>query len=247
MNGESRPSSRSGAPTKRPRRRALPLGIISFLGAAFVVAAVNGPQGLPFVALLLAMAFVLIIIVTYVAFGGSRDSVRQAGLEEFGLQRERRRSVITERVRENWKAVSQAVPRVLPLGTALSHTAPGDPRADRPTTHDEPRLLVEKYVRSIVPVPRLPRNSFSPQARQDAVEALREEARGLIRLAKITGIEIEPYREFVVDARQAAVVGRIDESLHSIALANEILRASVEKSFMKHMQTGREELGVVDA
>lgn len=243
MGDETRTLPHGDGPTNGPARRVLPLGIITFLGIAFVVAAVNGAQGLPFVALLVAMAFSLILIVSYVAFGGSRVVARQAGLEEFGLERERFTSSLTDRVMENWKLVSEAVPKVFPLGIAFSQPGSGSSEPEVIAHLDEPHELVEKYVRSIVPVPRIG-NPTGPEARQQAVDALREEARGLIRLAKVIRTEVGPYREFVVDARKAAVMGRTDESLNAIRLANELLRASIEKSFTKYMQANRQAIGV---
>jgi hypothetical protein len=94
---------------------------------------------------------------------------------------------------------------------------------------ESPRRLVESYV----PFPKLPSWPLTAITRRQCIRALKEEGQGLLRLAEGFHLDLRAYREWVEDARRAALRGEYDAPLRSIKLANELLRSAVEKEITK--------------
>ncbi len=203
-------------------RRVLSVVAIVFVAAAFTVASLTGGKGWLFVASTVCGAGMLIVIVFLVAFGGGRTPYRTPPTEEF---------------RAFEKAAQVATRgRLLP---GLEET--GLPDGVTPQLVDEgSKGSARAFVLTLVPVPTYPTSVSSVSARKEFLDALRREGTGLIRLAKVTGIEIAPYQKFLADAREAALLGDTEAPLRSLQLANELLRATIEKTLVKRRIAGQE-------
>ncbi len=190
-----------------------------FIGAAFAVVTVTGDQGTTFMGLVLVSSFLLVLLVAYIAFGGAPARNEQTLLEEF-----------------DWTEAA---------GPAPDARAPNDlergRRIARPpsTSPDAARYAVRAFVERLVALPPAPPPSASAAARRAYVAALRQEGRQLIGLARVTGVNIEPYRLCLLDARRAAFDGDKEASLNSLRLANELLRRTVESALLKHQRQAR--------
>lgn len=196
-------------------RRIIPIGIIAVVGVAFVVAVVTGAQGPLFLPSLLAVAGLLVVLVFAVVFGGQRASPRRA---------QRGHSFANEETsfRKTLEGFTGSLSELDPeYGIRADLETEGSERSAR------------AFVRTLVPVPPAPVSLSVPSARHASLDALREEGRGLIRLAKIMGLDVEPYGALLSDTRVAAMRGDAETTLRSLQLANELLRARVEKFIVK--------------
>jgi hypothetical protein len=217
QNVVSRPT-RHPVQHRRPFERAFPLVILVVLSTAFASAAIDGGQGAVFLALLGAMSALLIGIVWFVAFGRG-TSARQADLEEFEGVRKTEPVAEPERLFSSWRTFTGT-------GLMLAPRPNGGPSEG----------VVRAFVDNLVPAPPLPSDPENVDPPLASLEALRAEAMGLISLAKITGVNMEPYHRFLVDARKVAQTGHRDEIVRSLGFANDLLRSSVAKSFAKRAQ-----------
>jgi hypothetical protein len=213
----SRPTGRLTA-HRRPFERAFPLVTIVILSAAFASAALDGGQGALFLAMLGAMSALLIGIVWFVAFGRGAPT-RQADLEEFGVARKSDVVGEPDTLFATWRSFTGS-------GLMLAPQSKGGPSEG----------VVRAFVDKLVPAPPLPLDPENVDSGESSLDALRAEAVGLISLAKVTGVNMEPYRRFLVDARKVAQTGHRDEIVRSLGFANDLLRSSVAKSFAKQAQ-----------
>lgn len=195
------------------------VGIIVFVAAAFTVAALTGGQGPIFLASLVAAAAVLIVIVFYMAFAGDRTAPRSQP--------------------ESFLAFEEAT-RYLGGGGFVDEGG-AEPRGlgGSRTGDETSKVSVRAFVSTLVPKP-IPPPDF-PADRQAFLDALRKEGTGLIRLAKVTGVDVAPYQAFLEDARKGALAGDWRATLRSLQLANELLRATIEKFLIKRKRAGEED------
>ncbi len=216
--GESSPT-RTLATPRRVTLRAAPAALVVFIGAAFVVVTLTGDQGDAFIGLVLGSSFLLVLLVAYIAFGGTPARSEQTFLEEF-----------------DWtgaKGPASDAPALDDLERAQRVFLPSS------LSPDTARSGVRAFVEGLVALPPAPPPSASVASRRAYVAALRQEGRRLIGLARVTGVNIEPYRLYLLDARRAAFDGDREGSLRSLRLANELLRRSVESAFLKHQRQAR--------
>ncbi len=198
----------------------MPLGAILFVGVAFTLAVLSGGKGWLFVGSMVAAAGVLIIIVFVMAFSSGRGS-----------------------------HVGSPEDRFAALDGALWDAA-GSPVSDGAGERDATGLLGEQadddqaraaaraLVRTLVPGPRAPPTLTGAADRREFLASLRREGAELIRLGRLAGTDLAPYQDLLADARTSAQRGREEATLRALQLANELLRASVEKSLVKRRSTG---------
>ncbi len=216
------------APAALAMRRVLPVVIIVLVGVAFTVAALTGGTGSLFVASLVAAAAMLIVVVFLVAF--SRGSEPAAGAPSGGFlpfeeaaRHARRGGLFDESGSEAARGSSEGA-----VGDAVS------------------RDSARAFVSTLVPFPVAGSSLSTAASRKALLDALRKEGTGLVRLAKVTGVDVTPYKAFLADAREAALQGDGGASLRSLQLANELLRASIEKFLFKRRQHAPEPQGLKD-
>lgn len=200
-------------------RRVLSVGIIALVAAAFAIAALTQGTGWLFLASLASAASMLIVVVFLMAFSGERTSGRPYRGGDFG----------------NFEEAARYALRGAAPGNSSRAGAGGssdDPRDDG--TGGSPRALVNY----LVPMPRVPSTLLPGASRRELLDAFRKEGTGLIRLAKLTGVDVLPYQAFLADARRAALRGDAQATLRSLQLANELLRATIEKGFIKRKRSG---------
>lgn len=221
--GEGTTLPRRGAIGPSRTRRLLPGALILFIGAAFVVATLTGASGFAFTALVLASSLLLVLIIGYLAFGGSQVRANQTLLEEFAF------------------AEAPAPPLSKPHYIAVSGWVDGPPVM--PSTRDPAAPPVKAFVQNLAPSPPHPNVPLTPAIRRKYLQALRWEGKQLIGIARVTGVDVEPYRSYLLDARTAASRGDLEKSLSSIRLANELLRGAVENALLKHQRLSAEGRG----
>ena len=115
----------------------------------------------------------------------------------------------------------------------------------RPPTLDEalarlgaPGAAAQGFVKTRAPPPPPP-PAFPPQGSNRVyLNALRAEGSGLIKLAKVIGVDVAPYGEFLADARTAALQGDAEATVRSLELANELLRGTAENFLVKRRSAG---------
>ena len=196
-------------------RRILPIGMVVFVAGAFALAVVTQGDGWIYIASVVSAAGVLIALVLLLALPGGRDLRKEALPDDF-----------------------------LTFERAAEHASRGglfrrpEDRADQlpaldPARGDASREAARAFVRTLVPTPRLSEELSKGEAQKSYLDALRKEGRGLIRLANVTGVDLTPYRAFITDARKAALQGDANATLRSLGLANELLRASIERFLVK--------------
>lgn len=204
--------------SRRVLLRVAPVALILFIGAAFVAVTLTGTRGTVFEGLVLASSLLLVLIVCYLAFAGGQPRGGQTFIDEF-----------------DWIGPGESeaddpdpvVPMEAPRVSLASIPVPN------PT--DTP---VRAFVESLVAVPPVPPLPATPATRRAYVAALRREGKQLLGLARVTGVNTEPYRLHLLDARMAAFQGELEVSLTSLRLANELLRRTVESAFLKHQNRG---------
>lgn len=212
---------RAMALSRPSARRILPAALILFVGAAFIVLTVTGTRGVAFTGLLLGSSLLLVLLVGHLAFAGEHGPGGQTALEDFG------------------RALVASQPRVAAAQEAMDSVQDEAPPA---MEWKNPGITpVKAFVQGIVPIPQPPPGPPTAASRRVYLEALRQEGKRLIGLARVTGLNVEPYRAYLLDARKAAVHGNMEASLTSIRLANELLRGSVENAFLKHQKAARDE------
>ena len=202
--------------------RAALVAVIVFVGAAFIAAAVSGGQGWVFLAAVGLAATLLIAAVLVLAF--SSDAKKHSDSQDIDFSSFERAARL---LRGNG----------LPNGAA-------DPRARRPaapgTGPEAVRASARVFVTTLVPRPQPPAAPEDPAARREFLDALRREGTGLIRLAKVMGVEVSPYQELLADTRGEAVRGDWSGTLRSLQLANELLRATIEKFLVNRKESGED-------
>jgi len=202
-------------------RRILAVGLVVFIAAVFTLAVVTTGEGGLFLASVISAAGVLIAIVVLVALPGKRGPSRASPVGDFAMFEEAARHAVQGGLVDD-----------------LQETTEGAPSADR--DEDASRGSARAFVRALVPVPRPPPALASAATRGEFLDALRKEARGLIRLARVTMIDVTPYQAILADARNAALKGDGQATLRSLQLANELLRATIEKQLVKRRAEGRQ-------
>jgi hypothetical protein len=203
-------------------RRVLPVVIIVLVGVAFTVAVLTGGTGVLFLASLVAAAVMLIAVVFVVAFSRGREPAARAPLGDFMSFEEAARHATRGGLFEDPSVGAAAGPIVNRLGDEMSR---GSARA---------------FVATLVPFPVTPKSLSTKTSRRALLDALRKEGTGLIRLANVTGVNVAPYKEFLADAREAALRGDAGTSLRSVQLANELLRSTVEKHLVMRKKQDRD-------
>ncbi|HYM40907.1 MAG TPA: hypothetical protein VEY12_12335 [Thermoplasmata archaeon] len=202
-------------------RRILSVGIVLFVAVAFTLAVLSEGKGWLFLGSMVAAASMMIVVVFLLAFSTGHEprpygrSDTFLGFEEAGRQAIR-------------SGFLDASVRSDPLGMTREH--PEDERS---------RISARAFVRTLVPSPEVPRALTAASARREFLAALKREGTGLVRLAKVTGVDVAPYQAFLADARKAALRGDAGATLRSLQLANELLRASIEKFLVKRRATGQ--------
>ena len=205
-------------------KRSVATGVIVLVAVAFVVAALTGGQGWPFVASLVVAAAVMIGFVFYVAFsGGGGPRPRRTGRDFLAFE----------------EATRYLEAPGLSDGARSAHRPAGDP-----ATIEAMVVSARAFVRTLVPEPVPPPDLSVAPDRREYLDALRKEGTGLIRLAKVTGVDVAPYQAFLSDTREEAVLGEWSATLRSLQLANELLRATIVKFLVKRKRAGEEVRGL---
>lgn len=203
-----------GVPPAFAVRRVLPVVIIVLVGVAFTVAVLTGGTGTLYVASLVAAAAMLIVVVFLVAFSRGRAPGPRAPGGDF----------------LSFEEAAHHASR----GGLFADSSGGEVRGPSGDVADETsKSSARAFVRTLVPVPEVPQTLSVAASRRELLSALRKEGTGLIRLANVTGVDVAPYKAFLADAREAALRGDTEASLRSVQLANELLRATIEKFLVK--------------
>ena len=203
-------------------KRTVAAGGIVLVAAAFIVAALTGGQGWLFVTSLVVASGVLIAVVFYVTFSrGAPPRPRAPGREYLAFDE------ATGYLRDSGFPDG--------FGTRGSRGPP-----DEATANEALVVSARAFVRTLVPVPAPPPDLSVTADHRAYLEALRREGTGLIRLAKVTGVDVAPYQAFLSDTREEAVAGEWRATLRSLQLANELLRATIVKWLVKRRRAGEE-------
>ena len=201
-------------------RRIFAAGIVLFVAGAFTVAALTGGQGSLFLAALVAAAVLLIGVVFVMAFSEGVTLRRRSPARDFLAFEKAARYV-----------------RGGALGDASMAWNPrGFPTAG--TANETAKISARAFVETLVPAPRPAVSVSSAGDRKAFLDALRADGSGLFRLANVTGIDVTPYQAFLADARSGAHQGDWGATLRSLQLANELLRATIEKFLVKRKRAG---------
>ncbi len=203
-------------------RRVLSVVAIVFVAAAFAVATLTRGEGWLFTASTVCGAVMLIVIVFLVAFGGARTPHRESPPDGF--------------------AAFEKAAQVATRGGLLAGPQGAGPAGDlsEPAVDGASKGSARAFVLTLVPIPAYPSTVSSVAARKEFLDSLRREGTGLIRLAKVIDVDIAPYQAFLADAREAALLGDTAAPLRSLQLANELLRATLEKALIKRRSAGQE-------
>ena len=213
----------------RTLNRALLTGIIVFVGAAFIVAALSGGRGWIFLTSVGLAATLLIAAVLVLAFSG--DARRRPDSPDIDFSSFERAASL---IRGNG----------LPYGAAVPGArGPGPAGMGR----DAVRASARVFVTTLVPAPQPPAAPEDAAGRREFLDALRKEGTGLIRLAKVMGVDVSPYQELLADTRGEAVRGEWRGTLRSLQLANELLRATIEKFLVNRRESGEDASDLEDA
>ncbi len=206
--------------------RSLLIGIIVFVGAAFLIAALSGGQGWIFLASVGVAATLLIAAVLILASSGEASGHSDSPDIDFSA----------------FERASSLLLGGMGNGTTGPETGSSD---DATRGREYTKVSARVFVATLVPAPRPPTQPEDAAARREVLEALRREGTGLIRLAKVVGVDVSPYQAFLAEIRGEANRGDWQGTLRSLRLANELLRATIEKHLVNRREGG-EDLGVVD-
>ncbi len=199
---------------------------IGLVAVAFVLAAITGGQGTLFLGALIVIAALLIGIVFFAAFAGTGPTRERAPARDF-------------------LAFEEATGYLRGGGLPDGASARGHPGlVSDPSANEATLASARAFVRTLVPAPSPLLDLSVVSDRKDFLNALRREGTGLIRLAKVTGVDVTPYQDFLVDARGEAVQGDWHSTLRSLQLANELLRATIVKVLMKRKRAGEDVRGL---
>lgn len=201
-------------------RQIVAVGMVVFVAAVFTVAVVTTGEGGLFLASVVSAAGVLIALAMLVALPSRRELSGDSRVEGLARFEEAARHAVS--------------------GGLVDDSQETDMQAASPDRDGEPfRGSARAFVRALVPAPTPPPALASASTRSEYLDALRKEARGLIRLARVTMIDITPYKAILTDARKAALRGDGEATLRSLQLGNELLRATIEKQLVKRRAEGR--------
>jgi hypothetical protein len=203
-------------------RPILAVAMVVFIAAVFAVAYMTTGEGGLFLASVVSAAGVLIALVVVVALPAKPRMREDSPQDDFAMFEEAARHAVRG---------------------GLVNESPGtDLKTLLPDREDESsRESARAFVKALVPAPRPPPALASAVARGEFLDALRKEARGLIRLSRVTMTDIAPYKAILADARKAALRGDGQATIRSLQLANELLRATIEKHLVKRRSQGHRE------
>ncbi len=196
-------------------RRALSIGIILLVAAAFTVAVITEGTGPAFLIALVAVAGILVGLVFLVAFSGGTEMHPRSPFRDFPALED----------------LETPMAGGGPTGGLGDHDAPAF--RGGPPGVGGPWISAQAFVAALVPIPQPPSGLSGAALRRHLLADLRTEGAGLIRLAKAAKVDLAPYEAFLVDTRNAARRGDAIATLRSLTMANELLRATVERTVAK--------------
>ncbi len=201
-------------------RRALSIGIIVLVAVAFAVAVLTGGKGPAFLVSLVAVGGMMVGLVFLVAFSGGPEAHLGPRYQDGPVFAE-----LEDAIAEGRTSRGLGVPELSGFGTPPAGGS---------------WVSAQAFVANLVPVPPTPVGPASAARRHERLAGLRTEGAGLIRLAKAAEVNLTPYEAYLTDARRAARRGDTVATLRSLELANELLRATVERTVAKRMGASME-------
>ncbi len=194
-------------------RRVLSIGIIVLVAAAFTVAVLTEGNGPAFLVALVAVAGMMVGLVFLVAFSGGPEARLGARFQDGQAFAELEDAIAERRSPQELGDHDLSGFGTPPAGGAW--------------------VSAQAFVATLVPVPPTPVGPAGAAHRHERLAGLRTEGAGLIRLAKAADVDLAPYEAYLTDARRAARHGDTAATLRSLQLANELLRATVERTVAK--------------